>query len=201
MTAPRPHRAILVPVLLFSLALTAACGRDGAASDQAALHEALSSIAVTKGLTSTGGATMRCPQLHIDCAEIESGVVYDPVLGNNDPVLGNLKACTAAIALQGSIPAGSVRWGSARPGSSGASAADMDLAGVAALRPSPAVMTAACVKALSSKQAFVMLSDLNPHTVQVKSAKAVVTVAHVMREKPASTTRPVIYLTYDGPSW
>lgn len=190
MTAPRPHRAILVAVLLLSLALTVACGRDGAAGDQATLHKALSSIAVPSSLTSNGGATMRCPQLHIDCAEIESGVMYDP-----GP--GNLKACTAATALQGNIPAESVRWGSARPGSSGASAADRELAGVASLRPSPAVMTAACVKALSSKQAFVMLSDLDPHTVQVKSAKAVVTVAHVIRED----SQLVIDLTYGGESW
>jgi hypothetical protein len=197
MTAPRPHRAILVAVLLFSIVLTAACGRDGAESDQAALHKALSSIAVPSGLTSTGGAGMRCPELHIDCSEIESGVTYDPVLGNDDPVLGNLKACTAAIALQGNIPAGRVRWGSVRTGSRGASAADGDLAGVAALRPSPAVMTAACVKALSSKQAFVMLSDLNPHTVHVKSAKAVVNVAYVMREK----SQLKIDLTYDGEGW
>lgn len=206
MTAPRPHRATLVAVLLFSLALTAACGRDGAsykgaADDRDALHKALSSMAAPKGLTSTGGASMRCPELHLNCTELESGVVYDPVLGNDDPVLGNLKACTAVIALQGNIPAGPVRWGGTRSGDVySASSADRELAGVVALRPSPEVTTAACVKALSAKQAFVMLSDLNPQIVQVKSAKAVVIVANVLGGKPVPTTRPVIYLTYERPS-
>jgi hypothetical protein len=201
MRAARPYRAVPVAVLLLSLTLTTACGRQGrvgAGSDRAALQKALSSVATPRGLTSTGGVTPACVP-NSDCPEIGSSVTYKPVRGN-------LEACTAAVGLHGRLPALTVSSGSATstpfPGSHPGSEV---LAGVAALRPSPARMTAACVTALepdptragNKGEAFVMVSDLQPTAVPVKSAEAVVTVENHHRvENP---TGIVISLTYTGP--
>jgi len=201
MRADRAHRAILVAVLLLSPALTTACGREGregAAGDQVALREALSSVAVPKGLASTDGVSLACG-LNTDCAEIGSSITYEPVRDN-------LAACKAAVALHGSLPAQTVRWGAVKSAPFPGSEADHEvLTGVAALRPSPAGMTKACVNALDADwtragnagETFVMLSDLLPNAVPVKSAKAVLTVEnHHMVETPADI---VITLTYTGP--
>ena len=201
MKTARPHRAILVAVLLVLPALTSACaftGRDGAHEDQVALQKALSSVAVPKGLTatdgpslaSTAGPELAC-ELNLDCSDIGSTIWYAPVKGN-------LQACTAAIALQGTVPADTVRWkGMDYNPTHDATWAQGALAGVSTLRPNPAEMTAACVRALSSKQTFMVLSDLKPNAVPVKSAQALVSVAYSVEDKP----QPLITLTYDGPSF
>jgi hypothetical protein len=193
MKTVRPHRAILIAVLLLSPALTTACGltgRDGADTDQAALQKALSSVVAPTGLAAAGGPSLACG-LNIDCADIASTITYAPVKGN-------LETCTAATALQGGVLTETVRWKAVDNNLvQDANWAQEALAGVAALRPSPADMTAACVKALSSKQGFMMLSDLKPSAVTVKSAKTLVTVAHSFEQDPQA----VIALTYDGPNW
>ena len=187
MKAPHPRHAILVAVLVCFPALTTACGlggRDGAAADQAALQKALSSVAAPKGL-SQGGAALKC-SLNLDCGDIGSSVFYSLDLGH-------LKACTAASELAGKVPAQAVRW----TGSPSAGATALPPT------PTPAVMIAACVEALSVDpappgspgQVFTMRFDLKPDAVPVKSATAVLTV-----EDPFDDTSAVVVtLTYDGP--
>ena len=187
MKTPRPHHGILVALLVLLPALTTACGsggRDEAATDQAALQKALSSVGTPKGLTPLTGVELEC-ELNIDCADIGSSITYGQDLGHRT-------ACTAAVALQGNVPAGTVRW------------TGSPTAGATAL-PTPKVMIAACEKALSVDPAptgstgkvFTMLSDLSPGAVPVKSAKAELTV-----EDPLDDATAVeITLTYDGPSW
>ena len=188
MKTPHPHRAILVALLLVSPFLTTACGRSDAGNDQAALQKALSSVAVPTGLASPGEGRLVC-ELNIDCADIGSTLTFVPVEGN---------PCTAAVALQGNVPAETVRWKAVADSvTTEATQAEGALAGVAALPPNPAEMTAACMSALSAKQTFIMLSDLKPDAVPVKSAKAVLTVGDTAEEKP----QPVIELAYDGPNW
>ena len=181
---PRPHHAVLVAVLVLLPALTTACGmggRDGAAPDQAALLKALSSVAAPEGLTPLSEAELAC-ELNLDCGDIGSSITYSQDLGH-------LKACTAAVALQGKVPAGMVRWTGSPAGATAV--------------PTPAVMIAACVKALSVDpapagspgQEFTMRSDLLPGAVPVKSATAVLTV-----EDPFDDTTAVeITLSYGGP--
>ena len=199
MNTARSHRALLVAVLLVLPAVTTACamqGRTSAREDQVALQKALSSVAAPKGLTptagtslgSTAGPSLAC-ELNRDCADIGSTIKYAPVIGN-------LQTCTAAVSLQGNVPAETVRWkGMELSLVRDTTWAEGELAGVAALRPNAVDMTAACMKALSSKQAFMVLSDLSPNAVPVKSAQALVTVSDSVGDKPL----PVIALTYDGP--
>ena len=192
----RRHRAVLVAVLLLSPALTTACGlgglsgRDGAAADQAALKKALSSVTVPKGLTPSGAISVTC-ELNLDCADIGSTITYAPIKGN-------LQTCKAAMAIQTTVQAVKVRWKGVEnnftPDATWAAGA---LPGVAAVPPRAEDMTAACVKALSSKQAFLILSDLQPNAVPVKSAQALVTVADAHDDNPGL----VIGVTYDGPDW
>ena len=92
----RPHRAILVAVLLALPVLTSACGhapREGSESDQAVLHKALSSMAAPTGLTLASAAAKECDELSPDCPMVGSEVEYAPARGG-------LKACTAAVAIQ-----------------------------------------------------------------------------------------------------
>jgi len=194
----RRHRAVLVAVLVLSPALTTACGlgglgglsgRDGAAADQAALKKALSSVTVPKGLTPSGAISVTC-ELNLDCADIGSTITYAPIKGN-------VQTCKAAMAIQTTVQAVKVRWKGVEnnftPDATWAAGA---LPGVAAVPPRAEDMTAACVKALSSKQAFLILSDLQPNAVPVKSAQALVTVADADDDNPGL----VIGLTYDGPN-
>ncbi|HXR67724.1 MAG TPA: hypothetical protein VN712_03735 [Dermatophilaceae bacterium] len=201
MRAAGAHRAILVAVLLLSPALTTACGRqdrEGAAGDRAALQKALSAVAAPKGLTSTKGVSPACG-LDLDCPEIGSSVTYEPVRGN-------LKACTAAVVLHDSLPVQTGRWGGAKSAPfPGAQALPEVMAAVATLRPGAAGMRAACVTALEADwtragdtgETFVMLSDLLPKAVPVKSAEAVLTVEN--RHLVESPDDVVITLTYTGP--
>ena len=53
--------------------------------------------------------------------------------GTNAPVKGNLQTCTAAIALQGMVPAEKVRWAVASDLVIDPNQADAAMAGVAAL--------------------------------------------------------------------
>ena len=192
----RRHRAVLVAVLVLSPALTTACGlgslggRDGAAADQAALKKALSSVTVPKGLTPSGAISVTC-ELNLDCADIGSTITYAPIKGN-------VQTCKAAMAIQTTVQAVKVRWKGVEnnftPDATWAAGA---LPGVAAVPPRAEDMTAACVKALSSKQAFLILSDLQPNAVPVKSAQALVTVADADDDNPGL----VIGVTYDGPDW
>ena len=201
MRANRAHRATLVAVMLLSPVLTTACGRvgrDGAASDRASLQKALSSVAAPMGLTSKSGVTPAC-ELDTHCPEIGSSITFEPVRGD-------LKACTAAVALYASLPARPGRWGGMKSAPFRGSPAHPEaLAGVAELRPGAAGMTAACTQALeadwtragSAGETFVMLSDLSPNAVPVRSAKAVLSVENRhMVEKPHDL---VITLTYTGP--
>jgi len=195
----RRHRAVLVAVLVLSPALTTACGlgglgglsgRDGAAADQAALKKALSAVTVPKGLTPSGAISVTC-DLNLDCADIGSTITYAPIKGN-------VQTCKAAMAIQTTVQAVKVRWKGVEnnftPDATWAAGA---LPGVAAVPPRAEDMTAACVKALSSKQAFLILSDLQPNAVPVKSAQALVTVADADDDNPGL----VIGVTYDGPDW
>ena len=195
----RRQRAVLVAVLLLSPALTTACGlgglgglsgRDGAAADQAALKKALSSVTVPKGLTPSGAISVTC-DLNLDCADIGSTITYAPIKGN-------VQTCKAAMAIQTTVQAVKVRWKGVENNFTPDATWDAGaLPGVAAVPPKAADMTAACVKALSSKQAFLILSDLQPNAVPVKSAQALVTVADAHDDNPGL----VIGLSYDGPDW
>jgi hypothetical protein len=181
-----PHQALLAVVLLSLPALTTACargGREGADSDQAALHKALSSVAAPKGVVVSSAAAKACAELSRDCPEVASDVEYAEIRGK-------LKACTAAVALQGNIPAVTVRWRapSPQPGKPGAE--------VVATHPSPAILMAACRK---DKGLFIMSSDLNPDAVPVKRAKASLTLIPV-RDIGKETAVVNLFLRYDGPA-
>jgi hypothetical protein len=131
--------------------------------------KALSSVTVPKGLTPSAGISVTC-NLNLDCADVGSTIMYAPIKGN-------LQTCKAAMAIQATVPVAKVRWKGLEisyitPEATWAAGA---LPGVAAVPPKAADMTAACVKALSSKQPFLILSDLQPNAVPVTSAQALVT--------------------------
>jgi hypothetical protein len=188
MKAPRPHRVLLVAVLLLSPALIAACGeapREGAKSDQAALHKALSSVAAPTGLTLTTAAAKACAGLSPDCPMVGSEVGYVPARGG-------LKACTAAVAIQGKIPATTLRWYATAP------SGERKLTDAASL-PGPAVTMAACMKVMARGHLFIMYSDLNQRDVPVKSAKAVLTLMTV-GDFDKEMAEVDIRLRYEGPA-
>jgi hypothetical protein len=183
-----PHRAILIAVLLALPVLTTACGqapRDGSEGDQAALYKALSSMAAPTGLTLSSAAVKECAELSPDCPMVGSEVGYAAVRGG-------LKACTAAVAIQGKIPATTLRWYATGP------TGERKLTDGASL-PSPAVTMAACMKVMSRGHLFIMYSDLNQRTVPVKSAKAVLTLMAV-RDFDKEMAEVDIRLRYEGPA-
>jgi hypothetical protein len=88
------------------------------------------------------------------------------------------------MAVQGNVPAETVRWkGVMNNFTADATWADGALPGVA-VPPRSADMTSPRVKALSSKQAFLILSDPKPNALPVKSAQARVTVADADDDLP-----------------